>query len=164
MTARSLARGWDRLVPAAILGTVALLAAGLVLPVMTVDRLFVFASRFSILESLEALWNAEEFFLFAAIALFSVAFPLAKLLGLLVLWCAADIRNPRTRARAAWVGHLGRWSMLDVFLVAILLVTIRSASVAGARTEPGLYVFGTAVVVSILVAWWTETALARLAR
>jgi paraquat-inducible protein A len=164
VTAWSLARGWDRLVPAAILGTVALLAAGLWLPVMTVDRFFVFASRFSILESLEALWNAGEFFLFAAIALFSVVFPLAKLLGLLALWCAADTRDARMRAQVAWVGHLGRWSMLDVFLVAILLVSIRSASVAGVRTELGLYVFGAAVVASILVAWWTEAALARLAR
>jgi paraquat-inducible protein A len=53
---------------------------------------------------------------------------------------------------------LGRWSMLDVFLVAILLVTIRTAGVGGARTEIGLYLFTAAVVVSMLTVQWIRSA------
>jgi paraquat-inducible protein A len=157
------ARGWDRLVPAAILVALGLLCAGLTLPVMTVERFFVFSSQFSILQSLDALWRADEYFLFAAVALFSVAFPVAKLGTCLVIWYRTDARDVRFAALIAWVEQLGRWSMLDVFLVAILLILIRSGGV-GARTEIGLYLFAAAVVASMFAAQWFRAAVRRLAR
>jgi paraquat-inducible protein A len=156
VSAASRARGWDRWVPAALVASLALLIAGLVLPVMTVDRFFVFSARFSILGSLEALWRAHEYFLFAAVGLFSVAFPVVKLGACLAAWYGA-------RLNTGWIEELGRWSMLDVFLLAILLVTIRGAG-TGARTEIGLYVFAAAVVASILAARWFRAALRRAAR
>ena len=164
MTAWSLARGWDRLVPAAILAALALLALGLTLPVMSVDRFFVFTSSFSILESLEALYQAQEYFLLAAVGLFSLVFPVAKLLACLALWCLADARDRAFRTWLAWIDHLGRWSMLDVFLVAILLVIVRAAGVGRSRTEIGLYLFTAAVAVSISTAQWIKAAAARLPR
>jgi paraquat-inducible protein A len=152
----SRARGWDRWVPAALILSLILLVAGLALPVMTVDRFFVFSARFSILGSLEALWRAHEYFLFAAVGLFSVAFPAAKLGACLTAWYGA-------RLHTGWIEELGRWSMLDVFLLAILLVTIRGAG-TGARTEIGLYVFAAAVVASVLAARWFRAAMRRSAR
>jgi paraquat-inducible protein A len=153
MSPATRARGWDRLVPAALVASLALLLAGLALPVMTVDRFFVFSAQFSILGSLEALWRAHEYFLFAAVALFSVAFPVAKLCACLAAWYGAPLST-------GWIEELGRWSMLDVFLLAILLVTIRGAG-TGARTEVGLYVFAAAVIVSILAAAWFRGAVRR---
>jgi len=163
MSAFASARGWDRLVPAALLAALALLAAGLALPVMTVDRFFVFSSHFSILQSLDALWRNREYLLFAAVGLFSVVFPAAKLGTGLALWFCADPKSERGARLLAWIDGLGRWSMLDVFLLAILLVTIRSQGV-GARTEIGLYLFAAAVVTSILAAQWLRAAMRRLAR
>lgn len=153
MTPASSARGWDRWVPAALVASLALLLAGLALPVMTVDKFFVLSARFSILGSLEALWRAQEYFLFSAVGLFSVAFPVAKLAACLAAWYGA-------RLRTGWIEELGRWSMLDVFLLAILLVTIRGAGTR-ARTEIGLYVFAAAVIVSILAARWFRAAIRR---
>jgi paraquat-inducible protein A len=164
MTAWSIARGWDRLVPAAILAALVLLALGLTLPVMSVDRFFVFTSAFSILESLEALYRANEYFLFAAVGLFSLVFPVAKLFACLALWCLVDTRGRAFHALLAWIEHLGRWSMLDVFLVAILLVMVRFAGVGRSRTEIGLYLFTAAVAVSIFTAQWIKGAVARLPR
>lgn len=162
MSPAARARGWDRLVPAALLAALALLAAGLSLPVMTVDRFFVFSSTFSILESLETLYRADEYLLFAAIGLFSVVFPVAKLGTCLALWYRADARGARLAATLNGIDNIGRWSMLDVFLLAILLVMIRSAG-AGAHTEIGLYLFAAAVVASILAAQWFRAAVRRLA-
>lgn len=163
MSPAARARGWDRLVPAALVVALVLLAAGLTLPVMTVDKFFVFSSRFSILQSLEALWRSDEYFLFAAVALFSVAFPIAKLGTCLAIWCCADARDGRFAVLVTWIEQLGRWSMLDVFLIAILLILIRSGGV-GAHTEIGLYVFTAAVVTSMLAAQWFRVAVRRLAR
>jgi paraquat-inducible protein A len=161
-TAAALAAGSDRLVPAAIFAALALLAGGLYLPVMTVDRFFVFSSGFSILDSIEALYEAEEWLLFAAILLFSVVFPALKLGCCAVLWWAAAVGGPGHRRLARLLDDLGRWSMLDVFLVAILLVTIRTAGVGGARTEIGLYLFTAAVIVSMLTVQWIRSAGRRL--
>jgi paraquat-inducible protein A len=164
MSAWSLARGWDRLVPLAVIAALVLLTLGLTMPVVSVDRFFVFTSRFSILESLDALYRAREYFLFIAVGLFSIVFPVAKLAACLALWCLADAHGRTLRSLLAWIDHLGRWSMLDVFLVAILLVIIRSAAVGGARTEIGLYVFAAAVVMSIFTAQWIKAAVDRLPR
>jgi paraquat-inducible protein A len=163
MSPAARAHGWDRLVPAALLLALALLAAGLALPVMTVDRFFVFSRSFSILGSLDALWRADEYLLFAAVGLFSVVFPIVKLSACLALWLFADGAGDRLDALLTWIDALGRWSMLDVFLLAILLVTIRSAGV-GVHTEIGLYLFAAAVIASILAAQWFRGALRRLAR
>jgi paraquat-inducible protein A len=164
MSAWSLARGWDRLVPGSIVAALVLLALGLALPVMSVDRFFVFTSRFSILDSLDALYRAREYFLFAAVGLFSIVFPVGKLAACLALWCLADVHGRSFRTLVVWIDHLGRWSMLDVFLVAILLVIIRVAGVGRAHTEIGLYVFAAAVVLSIATAQWIKAAVVRLPR
>jgi paraquat-inducible protein A len=163
-SAAALARGWDRLAPLGVLVAFALLAAGLWLPIMSVERFFVFSSAFSIYESIRALWSAGEYFLFAAVLLFSVVFPVAKLLGCLVLWFAADARGAAYARVAAIMDQLGRWSMMDVFLLAILLVIVRSTALGGARTEAGLYAFTAAVVVSILTVQWIRAAGRRLTR
>jgi paraquat-inducible protein A len=156
MMPASSARGWDRLVPAALVASLALLIAGLVLPVMTVDKFFVFSAQFSIIGSLEALWRAHEYVLFAAVGLFSVVFPILKLAACFAAWYGAALRTK-------WIEGLGRWSMLDVFLLAILLVIIRGAG-TGARTEIGLFVFAVAVIGSILAAWWFHAAMRRTSR
>jgi paraquat-inducible protein A len=164
MTAWSLARGRDRLLPIAILATLALLATGLILPVMTVERFFVFSQRFSILESLHALYRAREYFLFATVGMFSVVFPVTKLVACFALWCFTDAGGAVFHRFTVWIDHIGRWSMLDVFLVAILLVIIRTQGVGGARTELGLYVFAAAVIASVLTAQWINAAAKRIAR
>ncbi len=162
-TAARLARGLDRLVPVALVCALALLAAGLWLPVMTVQSFFVFSSGFSILESVRALYDAQEYLLFAAVVLFSVAFPIGKLAASLALWWWADVDGAAFRRLATAIDTLGRWSMLDVFLLAILLVTVRSASLGGASTNLGLYLFSGAVMVSMLSVHWLRRVRGRLA-
>ncbi len=162
-TAARCARGVDRLVPVALLVALGLLAAGLWFPVMTVQSFFVFSSGFSILESIRALYDAQEYLLFAAVLLFSVLFPLFKLATCLVLWWLAEIDGAAFRRLAAAIDQLGRWSMLDVFLLAILLVTVRTASVGGASTNLGLYLFASAVVVSMLGVHWLGNVRRRMA-
>ncbi len=162
-TAALCARGWDRLVPVAFVAALALLAAGLWFPVMTVSSFFVFSSGFSIIESIRALYDAQEYLLFAAVLLFSVLFPIFKLVSCLALWWLADIDGVLFRRLATAIDTLGRWSMLDVFLLAILLVTVRTASIGGASTNLGLYLFAGAVVVSMLSVHWLRKVRRRLA-
>jgi paraquat-inducible protein A len=53
--------------------------------------------------------------------------------------------------------------MLDVYIVAVLIVTVKLGPLAEVTVEPGLYVFGAAVLLSMLVGARIEK-LARTAR
>ncbi len=45
----------------------------------------------------------------------------------------------------------GRWAMLDVMVVAILIVTVKLGAIASIKVHIGLYVFGAAVLLIMLV-------------
>src|SRR5687768_15568481 len=94
------------------------LGLGLVLPLVRVDRLFVFTDEPSLLAIVSGLWAEGETLLSVVIALFSIVFPCLKL-GLLHVAAYggeyADHRIP------AWFRALANWSMLDVVLVALVI-------------------------------------------
>lgn len=144
------AQGADRLLGIGILLTGALLVAGWTLPIMTVDRLLFLEERISILEACAALWSEGEYFLFAVIAVFSIVFPLLKLGAALYLWYRADAASPRLLHSLTWVETLGRWSMLDVFAVALAVVAIQISLISDVAIHAGIYVFTAAIVLSML--------------
>jgi len=59
------------------------------------------------------------------------------------------------------VGTIGKWSMLDVFVVAILIVAMKSAAVADIRIGIGLYLFTFSVICTQTAAAWIERLLRR---
>ncbi len=56
----------------------------------------------------------------------------------------------------------GRWSMLDVFVVALIVVGVRTSLIDDVSLHAGVYVFTAAIVLSLLVVQ-RMTALARRA-
>ena len=56
----------------------------------------------------------------------------------------------------------GRWSMLDVFVVALIVVGVRTSLIDDVSVHAGVYVFTAAIVLSLLVVQ-RMTALARRA-
>ncbi len=80
---------------------------------------------------------------------FTVAFPALKMLVALTLWYGADTRGPDLAGLLGWLETFGRWSMLDVFVVALTIVAIQISIVSDVTTHAGLYVFTAAVVLSM---------------
>ncbi|HSR71343.1 MAG TPA: paraquat-inducible protein A [Kiloniellales bacterium] len=144
------AQGADRLLGPFFLLVSVLLIAGWLLPIMTVRKLVFFTEPISILEGTAALWRADQIFLFLVIALFSIVFPAAKMLLALGLWYGADATNPNIARTLDWLEAFGRWSMLDVFVVALSIVAIQLSIVSDVATHAGLYVFTAAVVLSMI--------------
>lgn len=144
------ARGADRWLGVYFAGVGILLVAGWTLPIMTVRRLMIFAERVSILEGAGVLWQEGQYVLCAVVVVFSVVFPALKTLVALWLWYAADARGPRLGRALDWLEALGRWSMLDVFLVALVIAAFQISLVGEVATHAGLYVFTAAVVLSML--------------
>ena len=143
------ARGPDRLLGLFFLAVSALLVAGWTLPIMTVHKLVFFAEQISILEGAAELWDSENYVLGAVVVVFSVVFPSLKMLVALTLWYGADARGPDLARLLGWLETFGRWSMLDVFVVALTIVAVQVSIISDVTTHAGLYVFTAAVVLSM---------------
>ena len=129
--------------------TVALLVLGLSLPAIRIVRLRLFSGDHSIVGSVGLLAEGGQWLLAAVIGLFSVVVPAVKL-GLLVwLWFAGGGAHAGRVVRA--IDALGKWSMLDVLVVAVLVVTLQGGFWVRADPRPGLWLFAAATLLTMLL-------------
>ena len=86
----------------------------------------------------------------------SIVVPLLKLivLGELVVSVSrGSVRHPRQRSRLfRMVEFVGRWSMLDVFAVSLLVALVQVQSLATVTVRPGALAFAAVVVLTMLAA------------
>ncbi len=136
----------------------AALIAGLVLPVMKVEKLIFWEDSYTLVSGSYNLAKEGDWFLAAVLFTFSVLFPIAKLIVTIVIW----VRPLVAEKRARWlriVAQLGKWSMLDVFVVAFLVVLTKSKALGGIAAQPGLYFFCAAVILSAIATAMVEKRL-----
>ena len=136
-------------VPLALAASAGLLAGGLTLPLLEVEKLVFWEQRYSVATGVFGLWSDGEWLLAAVVFFFSVVFPIAKLLLLTCIWFAPADRAHRARLLEL-LARLGKWSMLDVFIVAILVVATKLGSVASVEALPGVYLFAGAILGSMV--------------
>lgn len=145
-----------------------LFISGVFFPFFRVTKFWVFDDAISVVSGIVTLFHEGEYFLFTVLSLFTLLFPCVKLGLLAVIWAERDHDLTRVRRLHRWVEHLGKWSMLDVFVVAILIVAMKSAAVAQLQIGPGLYLFTFSVVAtqlaSVFVARLLEVHQIRAAR
>jgi len=147
----ALADGPDRWLGWGAILAAVLLVAGWVLPIMTVERLLFLSREISILQGVGELWSEGEGFLAIVIGGFSILLPAVKLALALYLWFHAEAGSRRLRHALGLLELAGRWSMLDVFVVALLVVAIRTSLIDDVTVHPGVYVFTGAIVLSLVV-------------
>ena len=139
-----------------------MLVPAYVLPVLTVTQLGTPRTD-TILSGVRALQHDGLWGI--ALIVFTASFlvPLLKLVSLAFLLHAAHRRTTTRRHGLtrlyAFVKFIGRWSMLDVFLIAFLAGAVQFGSLASVRPEPGVIAFAAAVVLTIFA---TETFDSRL--
>jgi paraquat-inducible protein A len=143
-----------------LLGT-ALYVAGLVLPMATITTRFLpFVDKtesYNLLQTVRNLFQDSEYVLGVIIVLFTFVFPMTKFfslfMGLRGRWREDNSRLYR------WMRATGRWSFLDVFVVAILVVMLRVETMTGEfgmKPDPGIYCFGASVLLAIWAGNWTS--------
>lgn len=122
----------------------------LALPVMTIARLG-HAQAASIWSGTVGLLAEGHLAVGLAVLFFSVIAPIAKLAALFVLCAGPGLLPARHRARTyALVEFLGRWGMVDVLLVAILVAAVKLGDLVEVTPGPGVVAFGAVVVLSLL--------------
>lgn len=142
-------RGLDRLLGLLLLAAAVALLAGWLLPVMTVRTLLVFYDEVSILTGAYRLLESGDIALFVLIVLFTVVLPVGKLVVAWLAWAWLRVEDGRLRRLLGWIDAIGRWSMLDVFVAAMVVVVIKLSLVSDVEIHAGLYVFIAAVILSM---------------
>ena len=132
------------LIRALILGSLTLLISGAITPLLTTERFYFFSNTFSLASGLRQLVANDQFLIAAVIALFSLCVPVVKAV---VIWLAASPKAPR-RALLVLAERFGKWSMLEVFIAAMLIVALKLGPVVDATLHYGAYLLAASVLLS----------------
>lgn len=136
-----------------LLISISLLAAGVTfglgisLPLVHFEKLYFFSETPTLLQLIYALWEEDESLIAALVAVFSVIFPLLKML---IVFQSAI--GKASRALPRWLSYLSKWSMMDVLLVALIIFGAKTTGLANAVAQPGIWFYAAAAVFSVIAA------------
>lgn len=150
-----------RAIPFLLVAAFALFATGIFFPFFHVTKFWLFQDAVSVVGGIITLFHEGEYFLFTVLTLFTLLFPCVKLGLLGVIWLERGHDLARVKRLHRWVESLGKWSMLDVLVVAILIVAMKSAAVAEIHIGLGLYLFTFSVIATQFASAWVAKALER---
>ena len=123
------------------------LALGLVLPLIRFETLYFFDETPSLIGIIASLWSGGEALLAASVGLVPIILPVCKIVSLAVEATAAGGGTGSWFYRHA-VPHLSKWSMMDVLLVAVVIAAAKTTGLADAFTQPGLWCYAAATIIS----------------
>lgn len=126
---------------------------GILAPILTIEvfkdlpvvgyTIFKYESK-SIWATIVTLWNIDRYFIAVMVGLFSVLVPIVKTLAVFVsLFYKKSLKI---------INFIGKWSMADVFIVALLLanLTLNTDEYTDAKMQIALYFFAMYVIFSII--------------
>jgi paraquat-inducible protein A len=143
-------------VPLLILASFVLLLIALSLPLLTVEKMVFWKNDYSVIAGVHGLWQQGQYALAIILFFFSIVFPLFKLATLGFIWFIRLAERKR-QAVLRWLGILGKWSMLDVFVVAILIVLVKLGPLAKVQPQRGVYWFAAAIFLSMITSMYVDS-------
>ncbi|WOD16283.1 paraquat-inducible protein A [Paraburkholderia kirstenboschensis] len=146
----SLSRTWAYLLAATVLYVPAN-----VLPVMDTSSLFG-AQKDTIMSGVVYLWISGSWPLAALVFIASIVVPMLKIIGLGYLTISTQLGSrwlPEQRTRIYRVVELvGRWSMLDIYVITMLVALVQFQALATIKAGPAAIAFGAVVVLTLFAA------------
>jgi paraquat-inducible protein A len=106
----------------------------------------------TVFDGVVALWQAGMWPLALIVMCASIVIPLVKIAVLLFLALTIRMQARRLeRARAfRFIEGIGRWSMLDVYVISLIVAVVNIGALSGARAEVGALAFAAVVIVTIV--------------
>ena len=135
----------------------ALLVIGVSAPLLTLEKMYFFENTVTLLTTVQGLFVQKEWFLFIVIAVFSLCIPVIKIAGLVLILNMEYAKNSFLDKSLHVIEIVGKWSMLDVFVVALLLVSVKLGVLAKVDVHHGLYAFATSVLITMSLSLWIYT-------
>jgi len=144
---------------ALVLSALALYIPANLYPVMTMQYMGLYSDS-TIWDGVKSLYQTNMWFTGTVVFLASIMIPLFKLLGLLFVTMCASGGYLKTASSTLlkFIDFIGRWSMLDVFLLALMVALIKFGSFATVTASTGSYLFAAVVVLTMLASATFDTS------
>jgi len=134
-----------------LLATSVLFIIGMLAPMIHIQKFIFIKNTFSIVSGISQLFSEGQWFLFIIIGLFSLVLPIIKLVILFILTGHYSENSQSMHKHLHWMHVYGKWSMLDVFVVALLVVSVKLGAIANIEMRYGLYAFAAAVILMMII-------------
>ena len=138
---------------------------GILAPIMTIEvfkelplvghTIFKYESK-SIWATIKTLWDIDRYFIAVMVGLFSVVIPVIKTFAVYIsIFYKKSLKI---------MNFIGKWSMADVFIVALLLanLTLNTDEYTDAEMQMGLYFFTMYVIFSIIATYVAHRHVAQI--
>jgi paraquat-inducible protein A len=130
---------------------------GIILPTIRFTTIYVWTKEHSIATIIYALYDSDEYFLCAVVFAVSIFFPFLKLFYLLTLVTSPDLSPEFRRRSISTMEWLGRYSMTDVMVLALMIFYVNSSGYTEAIVMPGVYFFAASAIITMLAYGWANT-------
>ncbi len=123
------------------------------LPILHLE-LYGAVSENTVWDGARKFYEQNDYFIATVVLMASIVIPLLKLLGLLFVVSTTAVRSNRLLLTRTWVylfiEAIGKWAMLDVFVVAIWVSVVKLGDLGRVLPGSGLLPFGCVVVFTLL--------------
>jgi paraquat-inducible protein A len=111
-------------------------------------------SENTVWDGCKLLFTDGDYVIAVVVFLASILIPFLKILGLFFLVFTTKFGLPRWKMGRTWIFRfiesIGRWAMLDVFVLAVLVSLVKLQRLATIIPGKGLFAFGAVVVFTLL--------------
>ncbi|MBB1519829.1 paraquat-inducible protein A [Aquipseudomonas guryensis] len=146
----SIARTWALLITAAVLYIPANM-----LPIMTIN-FFGNGAPSTIMGGVLELIHADMLPIALVVFVASILVPTFKLVGIALLLYSVQRHQPMSARQRIlmyrFIEWIGRWSMLDIFVIAILVALVNFGNIASIQADSGAIAFCSVVILTMLAA------------
>lgn len=145
--------------PKVLLGVLAIasamLVAGLLMPILTISQFYLIDNSFSVVSGVWELFQEGQWLVGVIVLLFSLLLPAVKIIFLARLLmvlsnCDQSVR-PEVKKMLRLMHDYGRWAMLDVLVVAVLIVAVKLGALVDVSVHSGLYIFAVSVLLIMYI-------------
>jgi len=140
---------------AATLGAFLLFLPAITLPILEVDKLG-HHHRSSILGGIAEMLLEGDWFVGSIVLVFSILLPLVKLTLLLELSLLGLLHRRHKAVTYRVMEYVGKWSMMDVLLLAWIVMLIKLGDLVRFQFGPGVVAFALCVMMSILASMFFD--------
>ena len=136
---------------AAAIAALVLFPAAVLLPILEIEKLG-HHHQSSIFGGIAELYRTGSILVASVILLFSIVLPFVKILALVELSWLCSLKQRHRSWTYRWMEQIGKWSMMDVMLLALLVMLIKLSGIVQFHFGPALIAFVLCVTMSMVSA------------
>ena len=133
------------------MAALALFPAAVFLPILEIEKLGQHHQS-SVIGGILELFRSGNLLVGTIILVFSIVFPLAKIIALIELSWLGALRQRHQAWTYRWMEQIGKWSMMDVMLLALVVMMIKLSDLVQFHFGPAVIAFALCVAMSMIAA------------